>query len=522
MHGIMTPVTLSRPANADKDAEAGRKADFLSVQTDPSLDRLSPATLNAARPGVLRPAYDRDATRIGVLHFGPGAFFRAHQAWYFDQLLARDPRWAICAVSLHSRGVAEALGPQDGLYTLAELDEANTFRVIGSVREVLVAPDSPDAVFDRLTSPDLKLVTMTVTEKGYCLDAGGTLDLNHPDIRRDLAAPHAPISLIGWITEGLARRRAAGTAPFVTLSCDNLADNGLKLGRAVAAFARARRETDLAAWIEAEARFPRTMVDSITPATDETLKARVAAELGLTDVWPIQRERFVQWVIEDDLGPDASDLASVGAIITADVAGFERAKLRQLNGAHSSLAYLGLLAGLESVADAMADPALAEFVRRLMIDDIAPTLNPPQSMVLGDYIDAILARFRNPAIRHLLSQIAWDGSQKLPIRLLATVRDALAAGRSVDRLAVPVAAWMRYVTEAAGRGEAVVDPLAEQLKAVGAACVGRAEVDVPAFLVLGAVFPGDVAEAPAFRTAVDRSYNALIEGSVARVIARLL
>jgi fructuronate reductase len=485
------------------------------------LDRLSPERLGAVRPGVAVPDYDRGAARVGVVHFGPGAFHRAHQAYYFDRLLARDPRWAICAVSPNSAGVRDALAPQGGLYTLAELDAATAFRVIGSLKEVLVAPQSPEAVFARLTSPDLKLVTMTVTEKGYCLGADGALDLAHPDIRRDLASPQAPVSVIGWIAEGLARRRAAGLAPFVSISCDNLADNGLRLGRAVAAFARARGDAGLAAWIEDEARFPRTMVDSITPATDEALKARVAAEVGLFDAWPIQRESFVQWVIENDLGPDAPDLASVGVTLTGDVAGFERAKLRLLNGAHSSLAYLGGLAGLETVADAMADPALAGFVRRLMIDDIAPSLTPPQGMVVVDYVEVILARFRNPAIRHNLSQIAWDGSQKLPIRLLATVADALTAGRSVERLAAPVAAWMRFVVEAGRRGVPLADPLAEQLKSVGARCEGRADRDVPAFLALGSVFPAPVAAAPLFAQAVERAYDDLVGGGVTRLLARL-
>jgi fructuronate reductase len=493
----------------------------LSALPPAEMQRLSPERLGAVRPGVAVPDYDRGAARVGVVHFGPGAFHRAHQAYYFDRLLARDPRWAICAVSPNSAGVCDALTPQGGLYTLAELDARTTFRVIGSLKEVLVAPGSPDAVFARLTSPDVQLVTLTVTEKGYCLDAGGALDLTHVDIRHDLASPHAPVSVIGWIAEGLARRRAAGLAPFVSVSCDNLADNGLRLGRAVAAFARARGDAGLAAWIEGEARFPRTMVDSITPATDDALRTRVAAELGLFDAWPVQREAFVQWVIENDLGPDAPDLASVGVTLTADVAGFERAKLRLLNGAHSSLAYLGLLAGRETVGEAMNDPALAGFVRRLMIDDIAPSLTPPPGLVISDYVEAILARFRNPAIRHSLAQIAGDGSQKLPIRLMGAIADALAAGRPVERLAAPVAAWMRFVAEAGKRGETVVDPLADQLMAIGARCEGRADRDVPAFLALGDVFAPDIVRAPRFRQAVEAAYDDLLVGGPARLLARL-
>lgn len=393
-------------------------------------------------------AYDRARTRIGVLHIGPGAFHRAHQADYFDRLLAHDPRWAITAVSLRSAGVKQALDPQDGLYTLATLDETTAFRVIGAHREHLVAP--PPA---RLADPDLRLATLTITEKGYCLAPDGGLDLTHPDLEA---------SAIRWLVDGLQARREAGLAPFAVLSCDNLPDNGARLRGAVLTLAE-RRDPGLAAWIAGEVAFPGSMVDSITPATDEALKARVLEATGLEDAWPIQREAFTQWVVEDILPPGGPDLASVGVTLTRDVAAFEQAKLRLLNGAHSSLAYLGLLRGHETVADAMADPVLAGFVETLMRQDIAPTLPGDQTA----YVDAILRRFRNPAISHRLSQIAWDGSQKLPIRLLATVRDALAAGRPVERLVRPLAGWMRFIERQARSGTAIVDPMAERLEAVG-------------------------------------------------------
>jgi fructuronate reductase len=407
-------------------------------------------------------AYDREAARIGVLHIGPGAFHRAHQADYFDRLLAHDPRWAISAVSLRSSDVKQALEPQDGLYTLATLDETPAFRVIGAHREFLVAPDPA-----RLAAPDLKLVTLTITEKGYCLRPDGTLDLD----RSDLSA-----SAIGWLVGGLRSRRAAGLPAPAILSCDNLPDNGHMLRAAVIALAAAR-DADLAAWIAGEVVFPSSMVDSITPATDEALRACVLEATGLEDAWPIQREAFTQWVVEDVLPSGGPDLAGVGVTLTPDVASFEQAKLRLLNGAHSSLAYLGLLRGLETVADAMADPELAGFVETLMRQDIAPTLPGDQ----GAYIDAILKRFRNPAIRHRLSQIAWDGSQKLPIRLLATVRDALMAGRPVERLARPLGGWMRFIERQARAGAAIVDPLAEQLAALGSAGGVTRFLELPMF-----------------------------------------
>jgi fructuronate reductase len=470
--------------------------------------RLNAASYAAAAPGVALPAYDRDKVTIGVVHFGPGAFHRAHQAFYFDQLLAQDPRWGLCAVSLKSPGVRDALQPQDGLYTLAQLDAETTFRVVGSILEVLVAPEDPPSVFARLAAPTTRMVTLTVTEKGYCLTGDGRLDTAHPDIVHDLAHPREPISAVGYIVEGLRRRHQAGLPPYAVVACDNLADNGWRLKAAVVAFAQGV-DPALAAWIEAEGRFPRTMVDSITPATDDALRVRVEAATGLTDAWPIQREAFTQWVVEDVLGPDAPDLASVGVTLTDDVRGFERAKLRLLNGVHSTIAYAGLLKGHETVFEAISDPDLARLAEDLMVQDIIPTLTAPRGLNLLAYAQAILGRFRNPEIRHLLSQIAWDGSQKLPFRILGTVADALEAGRPVDRLALPLAAWMRFVRRRAAEDVKIVDPLADRLVETAAACTGDAGADVAAFLKLEPVFSRDLAANATFVAALEKAYGEL-------------
>lgn len=455
------------------------------------MTRLSAASL----PRPL--AYDREATTIGIVHFGPGAFFRAHQAAYIDDLLATDRRWAISAVALKTSGVRDALAPQDGLYTLVELGEVTRLHAIGAIRELLVARDDHDRVAGRLALPDTRLVTLTVTEKGYCLKSDGALDFDHPDIRHDLAEPDRPVSVIGWLVEGLARRRETGLPPFATLSCDNLPSNGRKLKTAVVELAEAR-DPALARWIAAEARFPCSMVDSITPATDDALRARVMAETGLEDAWPIQREIFTQWVIEDDLGPDAPDLASVGVTLTGDVEAWEMAKLRLLNGAHSTLAYAGLLRGHETVREAMADVELAGFVRVMMLDDIAPSLRAPDGLDIPAYVEALLDRFRNPAIDHRLSQIAWDGSQKLPIRILGTLRNALDAGRPIDRLAVPLAAWMRFIAGKAAGGEPLTDPLADRLSPLARGEPG----DIDRFLAMDAIFPPGLAANARLRAAL--------------------
>jgi len=471
------------------------------------LTRLSSATLDQLPGLVGRPAYDLSKVGVGIVHFGPGAFFRAHQAAYYDALLEHDARWGVSAVSLHSVGVRDALAPQDGLYSLAILDVEPRLQVIGAVREVLVAPASPDRVLARLTSPTVRLVTLTVTEKGYGLDASGALNPSDAAVAHDLKVPDAtPESVIGWLFAGLKRRRAAGLAPFVTLSCDNLTDNGGKLKRAVVAFAKASGQAELADWIDAEARFPSSMVDSITPATDDALRARVATALKLEDAWPIQREAFSQWVIEDDLGPDGPDLASVGATLAADVSLFERAKLRLLNGPHSSLAYLGLLAGLTAVSEAIAEPRLKAFITRLMREDIAPSLKADAALDLDAYSAAILSRFANPALRHELAQIAWDGSKKLPFRLLGAVEDAYVAGRSVERLAIPIAAWMLFVRAQLAKGATLIDPLAPVL---GQCVSGPIDEDVDRFFAATDLFAQLGDRTDDFRAAVAAAHRRL-------------
>lgn len=482
-----------------------------------ALPRLSDRTLAQARNGAWAGAYDRATVEVGVVHLGPGAFHRAHQAPVFDALLAEDPHCGVSEIALRSDRMREALAPQDGLYALAELDAEPRIRIVGAVREMLTAVDAPDAALSRLADVRTRMVTLTITEKGYCLTPAGELDLDHPDIAADLARPAAPRSAIGWLAEGLRRRLAGGAGGLPVVSCDNLTDNGGKLGRAVAALARAQGDGGLAAWIDDQVRFPSTMVDSITPATDDALRERVRDAIGLEDAWPIQRERFTQWVIEDRLGAGAPDLARAGVQLVADVRPFEQAKLRLLNGAHSSLAYLGLLAGLQTVAEAMADAPLADFVGRLMREDIAPSLPQTAGLDLSAYIAGILSRFRNPAIAHQLAQIAWDGSQKLPFRLLGTIADALAAGRPVARLATPVAAWMVFAARRARSAEPLVDPLADVIAAVAGATPER---QPELFLAMDAVFPPALAADARFRGAVISAHRALTQGRLADLLAR--
>jgi fructuronate reductase len=484
-----------------------------------SVPRLSETTLASLRDRVALPAYQRRNTRIGIVHIGPGAFHRAHQASYVDELLHADPRWAICAIALRSTLARDALMPQDGLYTLAELSETKRLRIIGSVREVLSAAASLSTALERLTARSTEVVTLTVTEKGYCLDGTGALDLAHPDIAHDVVQPHSPRSALGLLAEALRRRREQGVEPFTIVSCDNLSDNGPTLRNALIQYAAAV-DPELSRWIADEVICPRTMVDSITPVTDDALRAYVTATIGLQDAWPVQREPFMQWVVQDVPVMHKADWSGVGVTVTTSVSGYERAKLRLLNGAHSTLAYAGLLCNHTTVLDAMRDTQLARFVERLMREDIAASLAPAAGLDLAAYIDSVLARFRNPGMRHQLAQIAWDGSKKLPVRLCGTIEDALREGRCIDRLCIPLAAWMRFIARQAKAGVPIVDPYAEELTRIGVACTGDARHDVALFAALPASARIGLLSNTAAASAIENAYRALAQPHALLQIAR--
>jgi len=487
--------------------------------------RLSAATLDRLPAAVARPRYDRAAVAPGIVHLGLGAFHRAHQAVMTEAVLnagARD--WGIIAASLRSPDTRDALAPQDALYTVATRDdETESLQVIGALRALHVAPEDPSALLAAMTEPAVRIVTLTVTEKGYCHDpATGMLDEAHPDIRHDLLTPHAPRSAPGFLVEALRLRREAGTRPFTILCCDNLPANGTTVHRVVQRLA-ALRDPALTAWIEGEVAFPCTMVDRIVPATTGEDRARVAASLGLEDAWPVVAERFSQWVIEDRFPAGRPDWAIAGASFAADVAPFELMKLRMLNGAHSALAYLGYLAGHETVADAANDPVFAAFLHGLWAE-IAPSVPAPPGVSLEDYAARLLARFRNRALRHRTWQIAMDGSQKLPQRLLAPLRAARAEGRPTPRLVLALAGWMRYLLGSDERGAPIDlrDPL---LPALREACgPGLAEPRAVAgrLLALRAIFGDDLADDPALRVALADALEALVRRGSRATIADMV
>ncbi len=484
------------------------------------MPRLSAATVGQLPPGVRRPGYDRGALSVGIVHLGVGAFHRAHQAVYTEAVLeAGDPRWGIAAVSLRSPATRDALAPQDGLYTVNQRGAGDGMQVVGGITRLLVARERPDAVLDALAAPDIRIVTLTVTEKAYCRDAAsGALDEAHPDVRSDLANPGSPRSVLGLLAAGIARRRGAGQPPFTVLCCDNLPSNGRTVHGLLVHFARLR-DPDLAAFIAGDVACPDTMVDRIVPATTDEDRVRVDAALGLHDAWPVMAEPFSQWVIEDRFPAGRPAWEMAGATMVGDVAPFEAMKLRLLNASHSGLAYLGYLAGAATVADAMAMTELARFAGRLMAA-AEPTLAVPAGTDVAAYSRSLLDRFRNPALRHRTLQIAMDGSQKLPQRILATMTDRLAAGLSIDAHALVVAGWMRFVAgvDEAGRPIDVQDPMAADLTAL-ARMAGPDPVSlVQAMLGVGAIF-GDMGRDPRVRDAVVPALARLTAQGVRRALA---
>jgi fructuronate reductase len=432
------------------------------------------------------------------VHLGLGAFFRAHGAIYIEEAMSAAPGdWGIIGVSLRSPSVRDALAPQDCVYTAVERGPSgHTLRVVESIVDVKVAREDPEATLAALADPSIRLVTLTVTEKGYCHEPStGRLNTGHPDIVHDIAEP-LPVSAPGYLVRALERRRAASVPPFTILSCDNLPGNGTVVRRVVLDLARAI-DPSLADWIEAECRFPSSMIDRIVPATKDEDIRRLADETGRLDTAPVFHEPFRQWVVEDSfVGGLRPDLAAAGVQMVDDVTPFEHMKLRMLNGTHSSLAYLGYLAGHETISDTVADPVFEELVKHLWRSEIIPVLTPPPGEDLEAYADALLARYRNPAIRHRTWQIAMDGSQKLPQRILCTISENLEAKRPCPGLMLAVAAWMRYVggTDEQGRTIDVSDPLAARLRALSESADTPAG-KVRAILSLRDVFSADFASA---------------------------
>ena len=417
----------------------------------------------------------------------------------------------------------ENLKKQQLLYTVAEKGaESTELKIIGSMKEALHPEiDGCEGILNAMARPQTAIVSLTVTEKGYCADAAsGQLDLNNPLIKHDLENPTAPKSAIGYIVEALRLRREKGLKAFTVMSCDNVRENGHVAKVAVLGLAQAR-DPQLAAWIEENVTFPCTMVDRIVPAaTPETIQ-EIADQLGVYDPCAIACEPFRQWVIEDNFVNGRPDWDKVGAQFVADVVPFEMMKLRMLNGSHSFLAYLGYLGGYETIADTVTNPAYRKAAFALMMQEQAPTLSMPEGTDLNAYATLLIERFSNPSLRHRTWQIAMDGSQKLPQRLLDPVRLHLQNGGSWRHLALGVAGWMRYTQGVDEQGNAidVVDPMLAEFQKINAQYQGADRVK--ALLGLSGIFADDLPQNADFVGAVTAAYQQLCERGARECVAAL-
>lgn len=477
--------------------------------------RLCRATLGSLPEGLAGLTYDPSRITAGIVHLGPGAFHRAHMAHYVHALMSRGQAmdWGIIGAGLtpFDVRVREALAPQDWLYTLVERDDQGaTAQVVGSIVEVLPPADT-GAILDAIDRPGIRIVSLTVSETGYCLDATTRrLDRTNPLIAADLAHPRQPGSVIGLLVEACRRRRDAGRPAFTALSCDNLSGNGGLLRAAVLEFA-AQVDPGLGDWIATYARFPATMVDRITPVTRPEDVAMLTRTWGLNDGWPIVCEPYAQWVIEDDFADGRPDWEAVGVQFTADVAPYERMKLRLLNASHLALASLGWLRGHSMVAEAMRDPALERYIRALMETELSPTLPADLPVDLAAYQDRIVTRFSNRTLQDTVERINTDASINL---LLDPIRDRLADGRPIRRLSLAVAAWIRRLALIEDDALALRHPLADALTSLArGGATGEAQI-----LARSDVF-GDLSGNAAFLTAVTRRLRVM---TTVRIPARVM
>lgn len=480
-----------------------------------------PRTASSTAGDVNLPVVDPRELRIGVVHLGVGAFHRAHQAIYTEQAVAStgDPRWGILGVTGRSARVVEQLAPQDGLYGVLTKDtDDRSLHVAGTIRQVLSGTQESEAVRTAIAAPTVTVVTLTITEKGYPrLRAGGLAtgtDVVGADVRATRAVldgtcvPRAGSS-VGLLVAGLAARFRENGAALSILSCDNLPGNGAQLRRLVTEMADECGDVTFSDWIRQHVTFPSTMVDRIVPATTEDDREQAERMLGLRDEGLVVAEPFGQWVIEDRFVAARPAWETAGATLTEEVEPYEMAKLRMLNGAHSMLAYLGALHGHRTIAEAVADEPLHDLARSLQQDDALPTLVAPDGMDVSAYGDQILARFRNPHLRHTTVQVAMDGSQKLPVRVVSTARERLRAGAVPEGCALAVAAWMVYVArgrDVHGAALPLDDPMASALRERAA---GPASGLVDRMFALREIFDEEIAGDDRFRSAVRRAAESL-------------
>jgi fructuronate reductase len=467
--------------------------------------RLSRASLDLV-PAESRPLLPPAAVGAGIVHLGLGAFHRAHQAVYTEEaIVAGGGDWGIVGVAPRSLDVVTKLAAQDGLFSVVSLDGAGArTRVVGSLVSVRHAAGDPHGVVALLADPAIRVVTLTVTEKGYGLDPASGRLIRDPAVLADLTTERPPTTIAGLLVRGLLARARTDAGPLALVSCDNLPTNGERLRGLVTQALEVVGRDEATEWVQAFVTFPSTMVDRIVPATSPDTLARAAEALHVRDLAPVAAEPYRQWVIEDAFPGGRPAWERAGAVLTTDTTPYEHLKLRALNGVHSATAYLGALAGRETIAEALTLPGLVDVLRRFVAEEVAPSLRPPDGVSVIDYGEAVLARFANPAIGHRTLQVAMDGTQKLPQRVLHTILDRRTAGATPRWGALIVAAWMRFAGGAADDGRALPldDPLAAIVRAALERVGEKPEEVVDALLGIRAVFPAELADDQVLRALI--------------------
>lgn len=411
------------------------------------MERLSTATLSTFGPEVETPGYTPASVTSSIVHFGTGNFHRAHQAVYCDTLLNQGRTgWGITGISLRSPTMRDNLAPQDFLYTQATLSETTAYRIIGAIQNLLVAPENPQAVIETVACNQTRLVTTTITEKGYCLSSG-EIDREHQGIFRDIESLRAPQTTYGYLAAALIKRCAEQGAPLTILCCDNMHAGGKHLQDGVKMLLE-RHSRETLPWVAEHVAFSSSMVDRVTPATDEHLKKEVAERLGVYDAAPVAAEPFSQWIIEDRFAEERPPFDLAGALFVEDIAPFERIKLRFLNAGHSMLAALGYLTGDRFIHESLQRPTLARFTEQTLKCTVLPVTAVPDSVSGEAYIDQVLARFRNGNLPYAVLQVGTDSSQKIQQRWLPTIDDALSQGKDASYLAIALAAWVSFIRQA--------------------------------------------------------------------------
>ncbi len=480
--------------------------------------KLNNKTLNQLPDTVTTPGYSRTDLQHGIIHIGVGGFHRAHQAVYTEHLLqqGQNQQWGICGVGLRDadRAMQQALSSQDFLYTVMELGDQDCGhpQVVGAINDFLFAADDREAVIEKLAGAEVRIVSLTITEGGYNIDDhSGEFDADNADVQHDLAHPDQPLTVFGFITEALHRRRQRKLPPFTVMSCDNLPHNGRVARRALLAYA-GLRDPQLQAWMADHVSFPNSMVDRITPMTLPSHKTTLADQYGIEDEWPVVCEPFMQWVLEDDFCNGRPAWEDVGVQVTDNVAPYEKMKIRLLNASHSTMAYLGYLAGYRYAHEVMEDPLFVRFIRDFMDADVTPGLDEVPGVDLEAYKQTLIERFSNSQIGDQLARLCLDGSSKIPKFLLPTVHGMLADGRPLQRVALIIAGWALYLRGVTPQGERydIVDPLAAPLQAA----VADPSQTVSRFLGLEEVFGTQLKQSAAFVAAVEAALQGLEQDGV--------